>query len=110
MTKHTRIYSANIKTRKDFYLSTAIVNIYTDGEIEFCAYITDGSKPTPYLDMKKLQVVHPPGRAKTIIRPAGSWADALQQLQALADEYGTLATGAGIMPLAYTKDDEETDE
>ena len=107
MTNYTRIYSANIKTYKDFYFSGALVHIHTNGEIEFCADITDGSRPAPYLDMKTLQVIHPPGRAKTIIRPAGSWADALQQLQALADEYGTLATGAGIIPLAYTKADED---
>ncbi len=100
MQDYTRIYSAKIKTLKDFYLSSAMVHFYTSGDIEYCAWIEDGSKPRAYLDSKTLQVISPPGHSKTIIRAAASWADALEQLQALADEYGTLQTGAGILSVA----------
>lgn len=97
MQDYTRIYSAKIKTIKDFYLSCAMVHFYTNGEIEYCAQIEDGGRPAPYLDKKNLELIHPPGHTKTIVRAAGSWADALEQLQALADKYGTLPRGAGII-------------
>lgn len=100
-----KIHTDNIKDRSDAYLCTALVNIYTDGNIEYMALIEDGSKPRPYIDRQTLAVIWPPGRSKTIIRTATSWRDALEQLQAIADEYGTLAGGVFAVPLVYTTGD-----
>lgn len=100
MPDYTRVYSSKIKTHKDYYLATALVHLYSSGDIEYCASIEDGSRPKPYIDRATLAIIHPPGHAQTIIHAAASWADALEQLQALADEYGTLQTGAGIYPMA----------
>ena len=100
-----KIHTDNIKDRSDAYLCTALVNIYTDGNIEYMALIEDGSKPRPYIDRQTLAVIWPPGRSKTIIKTATSWRDALEQLQAIADEYGTLAGGVFAVPLVYTTGD-----
>ena len=105
----TRIYTTNIKDSTDAYLAYAIIDYYPDGHIEYCAEILDGSRPAPYLDKETLQLVMPRSRDKTIICPAGSWADALAQLQALADEYGTLPGGAPAVKLKFTANDLRND-
>ena len=106
----TRLYTPNIKDSADAYLACATINRYSKGRIEYCAIVKDGSRPAPYLDESALQIIQPPSRDKTITGRAGSWRDALEQLQAIADEYGTLIDGAPAAYLVYKPGDIPADE
>lgn len=86
-------------------MRSAIVYITPPAHFEYLATIEDGSKPAPYIE--RFEVIQPPGRSCTIVQKADSWPDALEQLQAIADEYGTLEHGALIMPLLCDPDDGE---
>ena len=110
MQDYALVYSGIIKSSKDYYLAGALVYFFKSGRIEYCADIQDGNKPKSYIDLETFYIVSPPGHSKTIVNEAESWADALEQIQGIANEYGTLSKGAAFFPLVYTEKDDSEDE
>lgn len=106
----TRIYSANIKDPSGVYLNCACVLVRSLTDLEYTAMIEDGNKPKPYFDEKTFKIVIPDGEARTIVRRASSGMDALEQLHALADQYGTLQRGAPVAFLDASVDLDDLDE